>query len=214
MITVLVKDYHIMRRSLGFGVERLRWFLRDFVRFIGRIEHRGPITVDLAAPWALSSHSSDPARAERRLWAVRQFARHLAAFGPATEIPGRGGSAALGATTKHHIYSDAEITALLQECGRLRSRGRPRSRTHVASFSLRASTGLRVSEARRLHRHDVDLCKGLLTFHEGKFRKSRAVPLWKTPAAQLRAWLSHIDPSPVAPVFPAPDRLLAFLEDL
>ena len=67
---VLVDDYLAMRRDLGFDVEKLRWLLRDFARYAGRIEHRGPITVDLAVRWALSSRSGDPVRAERRLGAL------------------------------------------------------------------------------------------------------------------------------------------------
>lgn len=194
----LVEDYLVMRRSLGFDIERIRWLLRDFVHFLGRIEHRGPITIDLAARWALSSHSSDPARAERRLWAVRQFARHLAAFDPATEIPPAGLFGRIGRRHQPHIYSDAEITALLRECGRLQPRGGLRSRTYIAFFSLLASTGLRVSEACHLGRHDVDLCKGFLTVHEGKFRKSRLVPLHPTTVQALIRYVAQRDASRVA----------------
>ena len=191
----LVEDYLAMRRNLGFDVERLRWLLRDFARFIGRIEHRGPITVDLATRWALSSRSSDPARAERCLWAVRQFARHLAAFDPATEIPPAGLFGRIARRNQPHIYSDAEITALLQECNRLQPRDGLRPRTYVALFSLLASSGLRLSEACRLHRHDVDLRKGLLTVREGKFRKSRLVPLHPTTVQALIRYVARRDAS-------------------
>ena len=193
--SALVEDYLAMRHSLGFDIERIRWLLRDFVHFIGRIEHRGPITVDLAARWALSSHSSDPARAERRLWAVRQFARHLAAFDPDTEIPPAGLFGRITRRSRPHIYSDAEITALLQECSRLQPYDGLRPKTYVALFSLLASTGLRVSEACHLGRHDVDLCKGLLTVHEGKFRKSRLVPLHPTTVQALIRYVARRDAS-------------------
>jgi site-specific recombinase XerD len=36
----------------------------------------------------------------------------------------------------------------------------------------------------------------------GKGRKQRVIPLWKTTAAQLRAWLDQITSEPAAPVFP------------
>jgi integrase len=193
--SVLVEDYLVMRRSLGFDIERIRWLLRDFARFIGRIEHRGPITVDLALQWALSSRSSDPAHAERRLWAVRQFARYLTAFDPATEIPPVGLFGRIGRRSQPHIYSDAEITALLKECGRLRPRDGLRPSTYVVLFSLLASTGLRISEACRLGRHDVDLCKGLLTVREGKFRKSRLLPLHPTTVQTLIRYVARRDAS-------------------
>jgi integrase len=188
--SVLVEDYLTMRRSLGFDVERMRWLLRDFARFIGSVEHHGPITVDLAAQWALSSRSSDPARAERRLWAVRQFARYLAGFDPDTEIPPAGLFGRIARRNQPHIYSEAEITALLQECRRLRPRDGLRPRTYVALFSLLASTGLWLSEACHLRRGDVDLRKGLLTVREGKFRKSRLVPLHPTTVQALLRYRS------------------------
>jgi integrase len=190
---VLVDDYLAMRRDLGFDVEGLRWLLRDFARYAGRIEHRGPITVDLAVRWALSSRSCGPVRAERRLGALRQFARHCAVFDPATEVPPAGLFGRVPRRKQPHIYSDAEISALLRECRRLRPIDGLRPATYAAFFSLLASTGLRLSEARRLDRRDVDLSKGLLTVREGKFRKSRLVPLHPTAVQALTRYAAERD---------------------
>jgi len=192
-LLALVDDYLALRRSLGFGIERLRWLLRDFVRYTERIEHRGPITIDLAVQWALSSCPGDPACAERRLWAVRQFARHRAAFDSSTEVPPAGLLGRIPRRKQPHIYSDAEISALLRECSRLWPRDGLRPSTYVAFFSLLASTGLRLSEARRLDRRDVDLSKGLLTIRASKFRKSRLVPLHPTSVQGLTGYAARRD---------------------
>ena len=64
------------------------------------------------------------------------------------------------------------------------------------------NTGARVSEVTALRVADVLTDRGSALHLHGKGRKERVVPLWKTTAAQLRAWLPHIDSSPVAPVFP------------
>lgn len=190
---VLVEDYLALRRGMGFDIEQLGWLLRDFARYTERIEHRGPITVDLAVQWAMSSRSGDPARGERRLWAVRQFARHRAAFDPATEVAPAGLLGRIPGRTQPHIYSDAEITALLRECSRLRPRGGLRPTTYVVFFSLLASTGLRLSEARHLERRDVDLAHGLLTIRMSKFRKSRLVPLHPTSVQALTSYAARRD---------------------
>lgn len=192
-LLALVDDYLVLRRSLGFDIERLGWLLRDFARYTERIEHRGPITTGLAVKWALTSCPGDPARAERRLWAVRQFARHRAAFDPATEIPPAGLLGRIPRRKQPHIYNDAEISALLQECSRLWPRDGLRPRTYVAFFSLLASTGLRLSEACRLDRRDVDLSKGLLTIRVSKFRKSRLVPLHPTSVQGLTGYVTRRD---------------------
>ena len=195
----LVEDYLALRHNLGFDVEQLGWLLRNFARYAERTEHRGPLTVDLAVRWALSSGPGDPARGERRLWAVRQFARHRAVFDPATEVAPAGLLGRIPGRKPPHIYSDAEISALLRECSRLRPRGGLRPMTYVAFFSLLASTGLRLSEARRLERRDVDLAHGVLTIRMSKFRKSRLVPLHPTSMQALTGYAARRDALPDAP---------------
>jgi len=190
-VLVLVDDYLAMRRNLGFHVEMQRCLLYSFARFLDRIGYRGPIKVDLAARWALSPCPGDPARAERRLWAVRQFARHLVAFDPATEIPPAGLFCRIKRRNRPHIYSDGEISALLQECRRLRPADGLRPTTYVAFFSLLACSGLRLSEARHLRRRDTDLERGLLIIRDGKFGKSRLVPLHPTSAQGLARYAAQ-----------------------
>jgi integrase len=55
-------------------------------------------------------------------------------------------------------------------------------------FSLLASTGLRLSEARHLYRRDVDLDQGLLIVRAGKFHKTRLVPLHPTSVQALATY--------------------------
>lgn len=63
------------------------------------------------------------------------------------------------------------------------------------------NTGARVSEVTGLRVADVLLDRASALHLHGKGRKERVVPLWKSTAAQLRAWLLRIDRSPDAPVF-------------
>ena len=57
----LVDEYLNARRGLGFGLETQEGFLRDFARHAERIGHSGPVTIELAVQWALSSsRSSNP----------------------------------------------------------------------------------------------------------------------------------------------------------
>ena len=195
----LVEDYLTLRRAHGFAVERPGWLLRDFARCADGLAHPGPITVDLAVRWALSQRAGGPANAARRLGVVRQFARHRAALDPATEIPP---ADVLGRPTgrpQPHIYSEEEIAALLQACRQLPPRDGLRPVTYVAFFALLASTGLRLSEACRLGRRDVDLPTGLLTVRAGKFRKARLVPLHPTGVQALARYAARRDACRTAP---------------
>ena len=69
-------------------------------------------------------------------------------------------------------------------------------------FAVLYNTGARVSEITRLRVNDVLLDRASAVLLHGKGRKERAVPLWRSTAAQLRRWLPRIDRSPDRPVFP------------
>jgi integrase len=189
----LVDDYLAYRRGLGFALETPAWLLRDFARYADRRGHRGPLTSELAVGWALSSRSSDPAQPARRLAAVRQLARYLALLEPATEVPPDGLLGRVPHRRRAHIYSEVELAALLREASLLLPRRGLRPRTYVTFFSLLVSTGLRLSEACQLDCGDVDLDAGVLTTREGKFRKSRLVPLHPSAAAALARYAAERD---------------------
>ena len=195
----LVEEYLAMRRGLGFDLETPGWLLLDFARYADRIGHQDPVTIELAVEWALTSRSSDPAQAVRRLSTVRQFARHRAVFDPASEVPPIGLLGRVPRRKQPHIYSDAEIAALLREARLLLPRKGLRPRTYVAFFSLLASTGLRLSEARRLATCNVDFADGVVTVREGKFRKSRLVPLHPTATQALTRYAAQRDMCRSAP---------------
>ncbi len=195
----LVDDFLTLRREMGFDADAMRWLLHSFARYADQAGHRGPLTVDLAVRWAVSSRPGDAARAERRLAAVRMFARYRAAFDRATEIPPAGLLGPGQRRKQPHIYSTAEISALLVACRSLRPRDGLRPRTYAAFFSLLASTGLRLSEARRLEHRDVDLASGLITVRAGKFRKSRIVPLHPTAVTALARYASERDAFRLSP---------------
>lgn len=188
-----VEEYLAFRRGLGFQLKSPAWYLRAFARYAEQVGHRGPITLDLATQWALSSRSRDPAQAARRLGIIRSFARHRALIDPETEVPPVG---FLGRTPRRkppHIYSEEEIHALIRQAGRLLPHGGLRPATYVVFLSLLFSTGLRMSEACSLSSGDVDLERGLLTIRGTKFRKTRWVPLHPTATEALARYARHRD---------------------
>ena len=195
----LVDDYLTARRGLGFDLGSAEGFLRDFASHADRIGHSGSLTVELAVQWARSSRSSNPAQAARRLAVVRPFARYRALFDPATEVPPVGLLGRIPRRSTPHIYTEAEMAALLQQASCLLPRHGLRPATYVAYFALLASTGLRLSEACRLTTDDVDLVNGILTIRETKFRKSRLVPLHPTTTQALARYADYRDACLAAP---------------
>lgn len=69
-------------------------------------------------------------------------------------------------------------------------------------FSLLYNTGARVSEAIALRRSHVMLQPDHRIQIEGKGRKQRVVPLWKSTVSRLKEWLERIEPAPQTPLFP------------
>jgi integrase len=186
-----VEEYLSLRRGLGSRLVKQGVLLLDFGRFLDQIEHSGPITAELALRWARAPKSKNPDQTARRLGTIRNFLRHRAGFDPATEVPptkliGRGIR-----RKPPHIYTQAEVEALLSVSRKLRPRGGLRPHTYTTLFSLLLSTGLRISEALYLEDSNVDLRKGVLTVCDGKFGKSRLVPLHSTALEPLHDYVAH-----------------------
>lgn len=188
----LIDDYLTLRRRLGFKLEKPEALLTDLAHYADRVGHDGPITVELAMAWVVSSSSGRASRAAR-LAAVRGFARHRAAFDPGTEIPPAGLLGHIPRRNQPHIYSADEIAGLLNQASFLSPRQGLCPRTYVTLFGLLACTGLRPSEACRLEVGDVDLVGGVLTVRETKFRKSRLVPVHPTTTQALTSYASFRD---------------------
>jgi integrase len=173
----LVEEYLALRRKLGFALVSPGRQLLGFARYADGIGHRGPITLELAVRWARLPEGASTFWWARRLGVVRGFAQYRHLFDPNTEVPPTGLLGPSSRRSTPHIYSEAEIAALLRAASELGPVGGLRPHTYVTLLGLLSTTGLRISEALNLSRDDVDLERGVLTVRLTKFRKSRLVPL-------------------------------------
>lgn len=96
------------------------------------------------------------------------------------------------------FLSKPEMDAILEAPDRSTWSGR---RDHVMLATM-YNTGARVSEIARLRVADILVNGGMSLHLQGKGRKDRRIPLWKTTAMRLREWLSKIAKEPESPVFP------------
>ncbi len=189
----LVEEYLLDRRSLGFALRIDAGQLRSFARFADGAGHCGPLTVDLAIRWATSPSRRGRRFPGRRLEVLRPFARYRAAVDAASEVPSRWLLGPPRRRPLHHIYTEEQLASLLTEAQKLPRVGRLRPTTYVTLFGLLAACGLRVSEALRLGRNDVDPSPGVLVIRATKFRKSRLVPMHTTTARALRLYADRRD---------------------
>lgn len=200
----LVEEYLAHRHRLGATLEIEGQELRRFARYADQTGHQGAVTSALAVAWSTATRQPRPEYWVRRLSTVRLFAKYRALFDPETEIPAPGLLGARRSRPAPHIYSTEEIEALLDGASRLEPVDGLRPKTYVTLIGLLASTGLRVSEALRLTRTDVDLSRPTLTVRETKFRKSRLVPIHSSVVPALEAYARQRDrlsPFAFAPTF-------------
>lgn len=192
-----VDAYLTSRRQSGFALRIEGEQLTRFARFVDASHYQGPLTVKLAMQWALASRRPKPLTAARRIEVLRGFARYCQQFDPATEIPPPRLFGHAHRRLTPHIYTNAEICALLAATKHLYPPGGLRGATCAAIFGVIAATGLRTSEATRLKRGDVDLERGLLHIRHGKFGKSRWVPLHLTTTRALQRYAQQRDRDPL-----------------
>lgn len=185
-ITALVADFVVLRRDLGYHSPSQDRALRAFARHLGQLGHQGPVPLGASLDWATSTASTDPRNPARRLATIRGFLRYLSAMDGATEVPPPGLLGPVGHRTPPHVYSDREISDLLQAAAGLAPAGGLRPRCYATLFGLIACTGLRISEALALACGDVDLAEGVLTVRAGKRGRTRLVPLHPSALTPLR----------------------------
>lgn len=188
-----VESYLYTRRSVGYILRIEGEQLQQFASFADQRGHQGHITIELAVAWAINSQRGCQIGYARRLERVRTLAKYCVVFEPKTEVPP---SHLFGPARRRltpHIYSDQEILQLLETADGLPPKQRLRPVTMRYLLGLLAATGLRVSEALRLSRDDVDLSQGLLLVRQTKFRKTRYVPLHQTTCKALRDYSDFRD---------------------
>jgi integrase/recombinase XerD len=170
-----MNQFIALRRSLGYSDRILPTYFASLDRYLCARDRTDPwLTREIAEAWVTGDSKLTPLARGHRYSALRLLGRFLAEQYPQTCVPGP--TPGLTSTFRPHIYSPAEIQALLFEASRLTPSSSLRPRTFVTLIGL-LCTGLRVSEALTLCLADVDLDEGLLLVRKGKFHKSRAVPL-------------------------------------
>jgi integrase/recombinase XerD len=184
------EDYISMRRALGF---KFALQGRLVIEFAGYLEDIGAtqLTTAAALSWATKPAGADPAWWNQRLAVARGFARHLHNLDPATQVPPPTLLSGRFRRATPYLYSPADIDALMAATAVLRH---PlRRATYRAVIGLLAVSGMRIGEAIRLDRSDVDWPNGLVVVRASKFGRSREVPLHPTTVDALKAYARERD---------------------
>ena len=183
-------DYLSMRRALGFKLKNAGELLAQFVTYLDETG-ADTVTTDRAVSWATLPQGVDPNWWGRRLSAVRGFAAYLHTIDPATEVPPADVLPMGSRRATPYLYSEDDIASVMAAAAALRL---PlRAATYRTLIGLLVASGLRIGEALRLDRGDIDWSHGVLAVRNSKFGKSREIPLHETTLRALESYLDQRD---------------------
>ena len=201
-----LSDYLQLRRSLGHQLAQVGWLLPKFVAYL-EAQGQSTVTVEAALGWAQQAPKTSTGRVTsvgpHRMTAVRGFARYLSGIDANTEVPPLGLMPNRQRWRPPFIFSPADIVAVLGQA-RLRIVAPLRVVTYQSLIGLLVVSGLRIGEAIKLDRSDVDWDQGVLLIRESKFGKSRLVPLHPSSMQALKEYAQlrdQLQPRPKEPSF-------------
>ncbi|MDX1121832.1 tyrosine-type recombinase/integrase [Sinorhizobium medicae] len=179
--------YLSIRRRLGADLSTDERILRRFAAFV---DNNGAEYIDtrLIMRWLESLPSASAGTRGARFRVARQFAAWLHGTDPRHKVPPQGLVPGHVQRVHPHIYSDAEIIAIIEHARSLPSVYGMRGLTCSTLFGLIAVTGLRINEALRLDQTDLDIETGVLRVRFGKLGKERLLPLDPTVAQKLESY--------------------------
>ena len=183
-------EYLAVRRAMGYKLERAALLLAQFLAWLDE-QDASVITTELALEWATLPPASASNWQRQRLSAVRGFAAHLHAIDPAHAVPAADLLAWRRRRHVPYLYGEEQIAALIAATSTLGSAHR--AATLSTLIALLSVTGMRVGEAIRLDRADIDTVHELLTVSDSKFGKSRELALHPTTITALGRYLRRSD---------------------
>lgn len=186
--------YLAVRRALGYRLARAEKLLAQFIAWLNEHDET-TITTGSALAWATLPPATESNWHAHRLSVVRGFAAHVHALDPAHELVAQDLLPQRPRRAVPYLYTDAEIRALMAATCVIPTPHR--AATMRTLIGLLAVTGMRIGEAIRLDRGDIDYQHGGLTVVESKFGKSRQLAVEATTTAALRTYLRRGD-RPVA----------------
>jgi integrase/recombinase XerD len=185
------EEYLALRRSLGHKLDEHRRRLPSLVAYLEETGNT-TVTIEAALAWAqLPDSDASSSVWPHRMIIARGFARFMSGIDPATEVPPVGLLPARRRRRIPYLYSETDIRALMGEAGRIPT---PlRAATYRTLIGLLVATGMRIGEAIRLSRADIDWDAGVLVIRETKFSKTRELPLHASTIDALAAYARFRD---------------------
>jgi site-specific recombinase XerD len=195
-----------LRRLSGTDYQSQTMLLEYFDRFLVADNFKIPyLTPDIIHRYLAGISHLHVRSQYNRFSVVRQLCCYLSQFEPRCYLPEPIKSMKSSSSRIPYIFTKPEIRSLLARAAGLLPQHSLRPHTYYTLFGLLYTTGLRIGEALALDVKDVYLDSSRLHIREGKFHKSRWVPLASSTCSVLEKYLNrrhHCSPlGPDSPLF-------------
>jgi len=196
-------ESHYARSRRGLSSQKILLCLDRFL--MGELQPGQTIRRQVVERWNESMAHLSPNTRINRLCVLRRFCRYLHYFDPDTCLIHQGFTPRRTRPAPH-IYTQHDICRIMAAARQLGPPGSLRPVVVANLIGLLYTTGLRIGEALNLTLRDIDLQRRVIEVREGKFRKSRYVPLSSSAARQMKKYLRQrrdagFSTAPTAPVF-------------
>lgn len=186
----LVAEYVTFR--VARGLQPSREYQRVLTRFVDSLPSDRDdglvFNSSDASSWVDSAPGTKDAVRGNRLSMIRGFARYVKGCGIQVEVPGTRRLRPSQRRAVPYIYTDAEITALMDCTGLL---FRPlRAVTMTTLIGLLATTGMRIGETLKITIGDVDLDAGTIRILHAKFSRQRVICIDPSTCRAVSGYLS------------------------
>lgn len=197
------EEYFAWKRKLGF---RPRTERDEVLHFARRVDAKKPRQIDLdtVVAWARDSRRGGGKYIAHRYEAVRRFLARIAHSRPGVIVPPPGYLGGSFTRAPTHIYSEAEVRALMDAALTLPPVKKLRPHTWRTLFGLLDATGMRVGEVMDLNVDAVNLEEGTVLVRRDKTGHSRLLPIASSTVDALKEYSNRRNwrhPAPRSPAF-------------
>ena len=178
LLAAQIQNFINLRRLSGTDYRSQAQLLGYFDRFLVEehlVEPR--ITRKIVDRYLESLSHLAPRTRFNRFCVVKQLCQYLSRNDPLGYVPNPLRAICSRGAHQPYIYSNSEIQALLAAASELPPENSLRPHTYRTLLGLLYSTGIRIGEASALNLEHLHSGEQMLYIAEGKFRKSRWVPL-------------------------------------
>ena len=189
-----IREYLALKEALGEKTILPGNTLRQFDRYCSSINLKdAALTSELAENWFLTKTGEKSATRASRVSVLWCFARYFSSGGGEVTWRPAPGYAERKKRYVPYIYTKAEVKNILSAADSMpESHGKSRFNVvFPAIIRVLYGCGLRISETLALRVKDVDLERGFIFVHAGKFGRDRKIPISDSLLQYLRKYRSE-----------------------